>query len=573
MTSQFSRRQFMHYSLMSASGVVMSTGLMGLGGCSPEELLPAGFSHGVASGDPLSDRVIIWTRVTPDEADTESLRVLWEVSLDENFNEIVVSDSALASQSRDFTLKADIVGLDPNTVYYYRFRTVNNTSVVGRAKTLPLGSVDEVKLIALSCANFPAGYFHAYAEAARSGADVALHLGDYLYEYARGGYASDDARRLDRQVLPEGELITLDDYRTRYGQYRRDPSLQAFHAAMPMIAVWDDHEVANDTWREGAENHDEGKEGRFVDRLMAALQAYSEWMPIRPPVDTDVASLYRSFQFGDLLNLSMLDTRLVGRDEQLSYLNYFSLRGFDFETYQKDVNDENRSLIGEEQLQWLQGEFTRNTTWQVLGQQVLMGEMRLPGAVSTQQMSLQEYTTMAQKAEQAKLDVNSLSAEDQQLLNAKGNLLKIPSLPYNLDAWDGYPAERRRILQSIQDNQAKLVVLAGDTHNAWANNITMDGQNVGVEFATSSVSSPGIEKYLGLKNSFLVKSTERLLKRLVPGLQYTNLSDRGFLALTFTHQEVQAEWTFVSSVKEESYQVLNDRVNKINVSSNNLQID
>lgn len=572
MTNQFSRRQFVQYSLMSAGGVVMSTGLLGLGGCSPEELLPAGFNHGVASGDPLSDRVIIWTRVTPDEAETESLRVLWEVALDENFENIVISDSAMASTERDFTIKADIFGLEAQTVYYYRFRTINNTSVVGKTKTLPIGSVDQVKLIALSCANFPAGYFHAYAEAARSGADAALHLGDYLYEYPRGGYASDDARRLDREVLPEGALISLSDYRTRYSQYRRDKSLQAFHAAMPMIAVWDDHEVANDTWREGAENHDSEKEGSFADRLMAALRAYSEWMPIRPPVDTDVASLYRSFQFGNLVNLSMLDTRLVGRDKQLSYLDYLSLRGFDFDRYNDDVNNTKRSLLGREQLQWLQGEMTRNTTWQVLGQQVLMGEMHLPGAVSTQQMSLQEYSQVAEKAALAEQDMSLLSTDELALLDSKKNLLKIPSLPYNLDAWDGYPAERAALLQSVKDNQAKLVVLAGDTHNAWANNIMMDGENVGVEFATSSVSSPGIENYLRLTNKFLVNSTERLLQRLVPGLQYTNLSDRGFLSITFTHDEVEANWVFVSSVKDTNYEVLGDRLKSVQVSSQNIKI-
>lgn len=508
---------------MGVGGTVVSAGLGGvLVGCAgdDENEAPASFDHGVASGDPLSDRVILWTRVTPDQENAGNVKVSWEVATDQAFSSIVLSDSATTDASRDFTMKVDATNLNPGTTYYYRFSTANNTSMVGTTKTLPEGKVEQAKFVVVSCSNYPAGHFHAYAEAAKQeNVDAAIHLGDYLYEYERGGFASQDAADLGREVMPEGELFTLSDYRIRYAQYRTDPDLQTFHQTMPMIAVWDDHEVANDTWRNGAENHTDAAEGAFAERLLAALQAYADWMPVRSPVDTDVASLARNFQYGDLVNLVMLDTRIVGRDLQLSLAGYFGRDGnFDVSRYTNDISDSNRTLLGADQLSWLQGQLATDSVWQALGQQVLMGRMELPGAVATAQLSIEAFTELTQIAQIAQTAPETLTPEQMTLLQERGALLQLPSLPYNLDAWDGYPAEREQIYQSALSNNANMVVLAGDTHNSWASNLKtepMSNMNVGVEFATPGVSSPGLESFLNLNSDEVIAQTEGGLTQLI----------------------------------------------------------
>ncbi len=230
------------------------------------------------------------------------------MATDADFANKVVEGSGNTSADVDYTVKVDVEGLQPNTVYYYRFLTVNKTSMAGRTRTLPEGAIDAAAFAVVSCSNYPAGFFNVYREVAKQDVDAVLHLGDYLYEYSAEGYASERAEELGRVVEPANELLSLADYRTRYAQYRRDEDLQAAHAAHPFIIVWDDHEVANDTWREGAENHDPGTEGSFVERKMAALQAWHEWLPVRPPVSMNDI-IYRRFQYGDLLDLLMLDTR------------------------------------------------------------------------------------------------------------------------------------------------------------------------------------------------------------------------------------------------------------------------
>lgn len=575
MNTQISRRQFIRNAIYGA-GAVVSTGVVGsLTGCSGEGLVEGSFDHGVASGDPLADRVILWTRVTPNDPLDLRVRVFWEVATDKQFRRIVRVGSALTSEEHDYTLKVDAVGLQPNQTYYYRFSTINTHSRIGTTKTLPVGDVSQVKLLALSCAAYPAGYFHVYAEAAKQDVDVAIHLGDYIYEHERGGYASEDAQALGREVLPEGELLTLSDYRTRYAQYRTDTDLQDFHATLPIIAVWDDHEVANDAWREGAENHDETTEGLYWDRLIAALKAYSEWMPIRPDVDRDVSSLYRNFQFGDLLNLIMLDTRIVGRDKPLDIESYVQPDGtFDMARYTNEVYDPNRTMLGQTQLGWLKEQLSVETRWSLLGQQVLMGEMALPGAIATRQLSVAQFAELAGIAQLAATDPASLTLEQQAFLTDKGHLLSLPNLPYNLDAWDGYPLEREEILMHVDFNGTKLVVLAGDTHNAWANNLPLSstGSMTGVEFATASVTSPGIEAVFGLETPEQIIGTEMGVIQLIDNLKYTNLADRGFLTLTITPEQVSADWTFVSTIKEPHYVVQEDRGHHISVSVEQVEI-
>jgi len=507
-------------------------------------LYTTSFRHGVASGDPLADKVILWTRVTAGSNLTQ-VPLNWEIATDEGFSNIVSSGVYTTSAAQDFTVKIDADGLRANTEYFYRFSYGDLKSPVGRTRTLPVDSVDSVRLAAICCANYPAGYFHVYREVANGNFDAVVHLGDYIYEYQAGGYASEDAAALGRVVDPMNELLTLTDYRRRYAEYRTDPDLQAAHAAAPFICVWDDHEVANDAWKDGAENQNPG-EGLYSDRKMAALQAYFEWLPIRLPAV--ISSLQRSFRFGDLIDLVMVDTRHFDRDEALNFADFTDADGVIDDVALRAAINAPRNLLGPEQLDWLFTQLRNSTTrWQVLGQQILMGRMMIPAPVMAAINSLQIGDGLAAisaaVAAKGKADIDR-TPEEQALLDGV--------VPYNLDAWDGYGAEREALFDGVGEIGSKLIVLAGDTHNAWGNQLRrLNGDIVGVELATSSVSSPGLEFYLGIGDA--IAALEPSVQTLVDDLKFVNLSKRGFLDITFTPTTVTSEWRFVSTVKSEDY--------------------
>ena len=309
-------------------GVGASLGVLALRGFSVQASEPVHFTHGVASGDPLADRVILWTRAIPGSGNHSNVSALWQMAADNEFTQILASGNASATNDSDYTIKVDATDLAPNQKYFYRFIVDGLSSPIGQTKTLPLGIVDEYKIGVASCSNYPQGYFNAYKHMAESDLDLVLHLGDYIYEYAQGRYASKVAlEQLGRNVQPTAEILSLEDYRMRYGLYRTDPDLLALHQRHAFICVWDDHELTNNTWKDGAENHNEG-EGDFHQRMRAARQAYHEWLPIRVKPQGDQAPIYRSFQIGQLADLHMLDTRLHGRDRGLEYakdLTYQSL--------------------------------------------------------------------------------------------------------------------------------------------------------------------------------------------------------------------------------------------------------
>lgn len=503
------------------------------------------FAHGVASGDPLADRVMLWTRVTPPADFSAEIPVQWEVASDAAFASIVARGEVRTSATRDYTVKVDATGLKPATAYHYRFKAFEATSPTGRTRTLPTGSVAQVKLAVFSCANYPAGYFNVYADAARRGdLDATVHLGDYLYEYGQGGYASGNAAALSRLSQPANEILSLADYRTRHAQYRTDADLQALHAAAPMIAVWDDHEIANDTWMNGAENH-QAAEGSFAARKAVALQAYHEWMPTRN-AQPDV--IYRSFAFGNLLALHMLDTRVVGRDAQVDYAAFFKPGGFDAAGFTAAVGNPARQLLGTAQTHWLQQQMTASSaTWQMLGQQVLMGRMNIPAPILMETLqpgsgvTVSRYAAIVAKARTAPA---TLTPEEQAILAQ-------PSIPYNLDAWDGYQAARETVLGMARAMNKNLVVLAGDTHNAWASELNdMNGNPVGVEFATSSVSSPGFEEYLPNENPATLSAA---LLQLVEPLKYCDTARRGYMVVTATATECRAQWVYVNTITSRQF--------------------
>jgi alkaline phosphatase D len=502
------------------------------------------FTHNVASGDPLATRVILWTRYVPDGGGRATVR--WQVAEDERFDTIVAQGTSNTGPERDYTVKVDAAGLMPGRWYAYRFLVGDVVSPVGRTRTLPVGAVDRLGLALFSCSNLPFGHFHAYADAAARGdLELAMHVGDYIYEYEQGKYPSKDQVLDGRPPLePAGEIIKLADYRARYGVYRTDPDLQAVHNRLPFLCVWDDHELANDTWRNGAEEHQPEREGPWPVRFKSAEQAYFEWMPIRGRPGKPI---HRRFDVGQLATLLMLDTRVEGRDQQFSYLTalktpadatpeQFAAACAAFRD--GPLADPRRTLLGLPQERWLSRELKRSTergiAWQVLGQQIQMGRMSVPAGVSPALSP-----TLNERARQ---------------YVRFGVMVGQHGLPANLDAWGGYPAARQRVLEAIVAAKASAVVLGGDTHNAWAFELRDDriagapsDRPIAVEFDTHAVTSPGFE-------SLLVDAPAGAAALVAgnPELKWCNLKDRGYTALTFTPDSVTADFRVVTSIREKT---------------------
>lgn len=554
--ADFSRRNFLKNTAFFTGAAWLSTSVFG---CSSATTVAKNtssieFLHGVASGDPLADSLILWTKVTP-ATPVDSVQLLLEVSDTADFRAVQHQQLCLARKEADYCCKVDLTGLQQGRSYYYRFSDSTKVSTVGHGKTLPTGAVDKARFAVLSCSNYPAGYFHVYQEVARQELDAVLHLGDYIYEYEQGGYATERSVELGRALAADnqGEIISLSDYRKRYALYRTDKDLQQAHASHSFICVWDDHEVANDAWTDGAENH-QPNEGDYLQRKLSALQAYYEWMPIRPLVSGQQQSLSRSFSFGHLVDLHMLDTRIEGRMQQLEYAHYTdkTTGAFDIKSFTTDLTNPNRTLLGQKQQQWLQTQLMRSKArYQVLGQQVLMAKMMFPSELLSAFSKpgpelvdkIAELSALKRRIEQGD---GSLTAKDKQRVESV--------VAYNLDAWDGYPYERELIYQTAQQQNKQLVVLAGDTHNAWASKLhDQQGKQVGIELATASVSSPGIETYLKL-NTAQVEHLASVLPQLITELDYCNLHQRGYLLVDFTSEQVVASWYAVSSILSKDYQ-------------------
>lgn len=572
MTKKMNRRELIQKTLAGFGVLSLPISLTACGDDADSNTQPntqVQFLHGVASGDPLQTQVIIWTRVTPSDSSAR-LEVLWEVAKDADFKHITATGKVLTTAAQDFTVKVDVTGLAAGQVYFYRFKSASKYSITGQTKTLAT-QVQSVQFAVCSCSNYPAGYFHVYKEMAKQDVDVVIHLGDYIYEYGMGGYATEEAVAMGRALADDNnaEIIRLDDYRKRYALYRLDADLQAAHQRHPFIVIWDDHELANDTWEKGAENHQSDTEGDFLERKLAALAAYFEWMPIRP-IDDQHIKIYRQFDFGTLVQLTMLDTRIIARNVQLDYANYMTATGLDIAKFQADLINPVRSLMGVEQRNWLLQKLQQSTaTWNVLGQQILMSKMFVPAELL---MSLAEITAGNPSPE----TLSKITTQITELLKIKARMdagdptvspeekarLAVTA-PYNLDAWDGYFAEREILYGTLAQLKKKVVVLAGDTHNAWASDLSSkDGVLVGVELATSSVSSPGLEKYLSIPMQQL-QAFEFAFTTLIDELNYCNLNQRGYLKVRFTAELVQADWIFVDTIKHKEYIVDETRSHQV----------
>lgn len=553
---KLSRRRFLRNSVIAGAGAVLLPAA--LTGCGKDDdeinYEGQGFNEGVASFDPATDRVILWTRYTPATQENNGMpSILLDVARDRDFNNVVVSQSVQVDSNSDNTVHVDVSNLTSNTKYYYRFRseTTGATSVVGETKTLPAsGQATEVKMAVISCANFQSGLFNVYGAVAESDADFVVHLGDYIYEYQAGGYGTNiTTTTLKREHKPAGEIIKIEDYRQRYRQYRSDEQLQKAHQLKPFICVWDDHEVANDAYKDGAENH-QANEGDFNTRKLSAIQVWHEYLPARV---TDNAKIYRSFEIAGLVNLMMLDTRIVGRDKQISYTDYLTQTGLNTTAFLQAWQNPNRSVLGTEQKTWLTQKLTTNTAkWQVLGNQVLMGKMYMPAELLLLVAQISDGNATPALLQQFNTLVTQLVTIKTRILQGDPNVTPAERarvdtvLPYNLDSWDGYPVERETVLAAA--NGKKLISLAGDTHNAWYSDLTdVNGRRAGAEFATASVSSPGFEAIFGADPA-TVAGFEQAIALLVNDLQYLDASRRGYVMASFTAAQAKAEWRYISTL-------------------------
>lgn len=457
----------------------------------------APFLHGVASGDPLTDRVILWTRVTPPQNWTGSISVSWEVATDPSFSQVVASGTTSTDADRDYTVKVDATGLQPGRWYYYRFQALNATSPTGRTRTLPT-SGSRVRIAVVSCADYQNGFYNAYENITlRNDVDFVLHLGDYIYEYG-------PSQNSVRAAEPPREILTLEDYRIRYSHYRLDSMLQWLHQNYPVIAVWDDHELANDAWTGGAQNHTPSTEGPFADRKAAMVRAYHEWLPFRMPDPNDSLRIWRNFSWGGLADFFLLDTRHYARDQQVTSSGFGGVPATD-----PQLNNPSRQLLGAVQRDWLiQGLKNSTAQWRILPQQVMVGPLR--------------FTALGQ------------------------------TYIVNPDQWDGYPAERARVMDSLlQNNISNVVFLTGDIHTSWGNDLpfgpgTYDPNtgagSTAVEFVTPSITSANASS-LGNFDPSIVRSQN-------PHVKYVDLTRHGYLILDITMDSVQGDWYFVNTISQ-----------------------
>ena len=516
------RRHF----LRSVAGVLFAS-LAGLRQGRAQASEPLSFDHGVASGDPLSDGFILWTRISG--ASGGSLPVRWLVARDPEMNEVLRHGIAWTDDWSDYTVKADVRGLEPGSSYYYCFEINSARSPVGRTRTLPVGTVAGARFAVVSCSNHPAGYFNVYRDIARQDdLDAVVHLGDYIYEYGLGEYATERAEALGRMPEPCGEVRTLADYRRRHAQYKADPDSIAMHGKHPLIAVWDDHEIANDTWRGGAQNHQDD-EGRWVERRDAALRAWFEWMPVRGVPNGADTRIFRDFRYGDLLCLVMLDTRLYGRDQQPG--------GGDLATedaVSAALEDPERHMLGPRQAGWLRRTLAANadTTWQVIGQQVMLAPVRAP-----------ELEPLLDFERPSLLPREQL---DHYVARSEGNP------PMVLDTWNGYPHAREAFLGDLQEFARNPVVLSGDLHTSMANDVYRQGADkpVTVEIMPPAVSSPGFDEYLPLREPDALSDATQAVN---PAVRYMDTRHRGWVHLTVTSDACTAEWHLVDTVHSRDY--------------------
>ncbi|TVS16596.1 MAG: alkaline phosphatase [Gammaproteobacteria bacterium] len=583
----------------------------GCGNASRPRSDEAEFLHGVASGDPGMDSIVLWTRVTPRE--TAVIEVAWELAEDPDFSKIVAHGITATAEEIDYTVKVVADDLLPGTTYYYRFQCGARTSPPGRTCTLPGADAKRVGLAVVSCSHYSFGFFNVYrAIAARDDIDVLVHLGDYIYESSAddsgSGYGAEQGRELGREHEPAHEAWQLGDYRARYAQYRRDPDLQALHARMPFITVWDDHESANDCWMHGAEAHDPQTQGSWYVRRDAALKAYYEWLPLREPDDgRPLWEIDRRYDFGRIASLYMFDTRKSGRTRQFSYSTDLreTLTPFDFSDPERPV-----AIQDSEHLERLPQDAIRQvrTPFDVRGEspEPVLDYARIvqlerdglppgfeywPDLERTRSEFLDDPSRRILAVEQETWLENEIADSVSggvawQLLGSAVVMASMPApdytqvfpesliadslrnpftqrwldrtrygLPISMDAWDGYPAARQRVYEILRRNDADCIVIAGDSHNFWMNRLhdAVDGQVVATEFATSSVTSMGGYEWFG-DDPRIFELAEQTMTTHCEDVDFFDARHRGCILLELTADSALARYLAVDTIRTREYQ-------------------
>ncbi|MFN8276379.1 MAG: alkaline phosphatase D family protein [Chitinophagales bacterium] len=440
------------------------------------------FYHGVESGDPTENSVMIWTRCTPDSGNTAAIPVNWQIATDLQFTNVVNYGKAWATEASEYTVKVDVCGLQPATYYYYMFSANGRNSIVGRTKTAPAANSnnDSVRFAVVSCASWEHGFFNTYENiAARNDVDAVVHLGDYIYEYQSGDFSDNNVTSQGRVYDPPQEIVSAAQYEGRYSQYKLDDQLKRVHQLFPFITVWDDHETCNDAWREGGENHQPATEGPFDVRKHNSTSAYFLWMPLRKPDPLDTIRIFRRLRYGKLLDLIMLDTRLYDRDEQNS----------------SAASDPNRHMMGPVERAWYFQQLTDSTTrWKIVGNQVMLAPM----------------------------------------LGPFGLIL-------NPDQWDGYKAEQQIITNFILNSCKNVVILTGDIHTSWCNDVP------GPNYNSSTGAGSACVEFVGpsaTSFAFPVNIGPNLIKTFNPHEKYVQLSEHGYYVLDVKKGKVQAEYRY-----------------------------
>jgi alkaline phosphatase D len=506
----------------------LSLGALAIPGFSFAQAMSSGFTHSVASGEPGPDTMLLWTRYVP--ANGGAVKLKAEISRTEDFAKIVSGGEQITGPWRDHTAKITVDGLEPGTSYFYRFVAPDGSfSPVGRTKTLPVGNVAKYGIAVFSCSNMPFGYFNAYGHAAARGdIDLWLHLGDYLYEYAKGGYAPAGGAVDGRWPEPATEMIHLTDYRLRYASYRSDPDLQELHRVKPMLVQMDDHESANNSREMSAQNNQPEWEGLWSDRKAAALQAFKEWMPVSE-------SPWGSYDVGTLATLYRTESRLLYRSDEPELGPLF--RSADAQKAliafrDGALQDPARTMLGTEQEIWLGHALKKlvraGQKWQVVNFGTIMGKQSVPEDA----LGWIRPDAPARTREYVQAGVMA-------------SKLGVPS---DLDNWGGFPAARARFLKSAQAANANLLVLCGDSHNAWAFDLGQDGKPAGVEFAGHAVSSPGYESAIATDPKVVAAA----LVAASPELKWCDTSRRGYMALTLTPEKASNDWVMMDTITQRS---------------------
>lgn len=520
--------------LIGSSGALGAPGIA-LGKSAPP---PVRFGHGVASGDPAADGAVIWTRATTPPGYAGDVELQWQVAASPQ-GAPVAQGQITARAAADHTAKIEVSGLEPGREYHYRFVAADGTaSPPGRFRTLPVGDVGEVVLGVVSCQLWAGGFFNAYADLARrERLDAVVHLGDYIYEYGSQGFGAEVGAQIGRLPDPPHEIVTLADYRRRHAQVKTDPDLQAAHARAAFICAWDDHETTNDSWFGGAENHDEATQGDWAARKAVAMQAYFEWMPIREPHPFRAReAICRSFEFGNLATLGIVETRLIARARQLAPKGGVPPQEA-LATLFADLDQPGREMLGKEQKDWLEGVFAASVQagkpWQVLGNQVVMA--RVAGPDLEAQLGAGGFAELsARLPEQYRAQIMAAMAAYR------------AGVPFNLDAWDGYPHAREQLYRMFARAGTRPIVLSGDSHASWTNNLAdQQGRLAAVEVGCTAISSPSY--------GAILPGLGRLLAAANQEVAFCDQDHKGYSLLTLTAQQARAEHWAVSSVTSKDF--------------------